>query len=96
MLFSDLKAGFLRLFHRNDPALGVGQLAPLDAGQRVIQLLGQLADVAAADVGNLALPIQLLDGETTAAVPVPKTSSSLPSSAAFMMSAMATRSSCTL
>ena len=41
--------------------LGVGQLAPLDAGQRVIQLLGQLADVAAADVGNLALPIQLLD-----------------------------------
>ena len=37
-----------------------------------------------------------LTGETTAAVPVPKTSSSLPSSAAFMMSAMATRSSCTL
>ena len=37
-----------------------------------------------------------LTGETTAAVPVPKASSSLPSSAAFMMSAMATRSSWTL
>ena len=49
------------LFNRNDPALGVGQLAPLDAGQGVVQFLGQLADLAAADVGNLALPVQFLD-----------------------------------
>ena len=49
------------LFDRNDPALGVRQLAPLDAGQGVVQFLGQLADLAAADVGNLALPVQLLD-----------------------------------
>ena len=46
----------------NRPALGVGQFAPLDTGQGIIQLLGQLADLAAADMGNLALPIQLLDG----------------------------------
>ena len=46
----------------NGPALGVGQLAPLDASQGVIQLLGQFADLAAADMGSLALPVQFLDG----------------------------------
>ena len=51
-----------KLFHGDNPALRVGQLAPLDAGQGVVQLLGQLTDLAAADMGDLALPVKLLDG----------------------------------
>ena len=80
---------------RIGPAERIGLLAPLDAGEGVVELLGQRADLAVGDVGDLVHPLQFLDRETTAAVPVPKTSSSLPSSAAFMMSAMASLPSMT-
>ena len=50
------------LLDRNDPALGVGDLAPLHPGHGVVQLLGDRADLAVADVSVLALPDQLLDG----------------------------------
>ena len=54
--------GFLVfLFHRHDPALGIGDLAPLHTGHGVVQLLGDRADLAVADEGVLALPDQLLD-----------------------------------
>ena len=49
-------------FNLDGPALGIRQLTPLDTGQGIVQLLGQGADLAAADVGNLAFPIQLLNG----------------------------------
>jgi hypothetical protein len=50
------------LLDRNDPALGVGDLAPLHPGHGVVQLLGNRADLAVADVSVLAFPDQLLDG----------------------------------
>ena len=50
------------LLNRNDPALGIGDLAPLHPGHGVVQLLGDRADLAVADEGVLALPDQLLDG----------------------------------
>src|SRR5699024_3118365 len=54
--------GSVDLFHRDDPALGVGQAAPLHAGHGVVQLLGDGADLAVPDVSVLALPDQFLDG----------------------------------
>ena len=38
-------------FNLDGPALGIRQLTPLDTGQGIVQLLGQGADLAAADVG---------------------------------------------
>ena len=54
--------GSVDLLHWDDPALGVGQAAPLHTGHGVVQLLGDGADLAVADVGVLALPDQFLDG----------------------------------
>ena len=54
--------GLVLLLHRDDPALGIGDLAPLHTGHGVVELLGDCADLAVADVGVLALPDQLLDG----------------------------------
>ena len=52
----------LALADGDDPALFVGQLAPLDAGHGVVQLLGDGADLAFGDEDLVALPVQLLDG----------------------------------
>ena len=45
------------------PALGVRELAPLDAGEGVVELLGQGADALVAHVVRNALVVQLLDGD---------------------------------
>ena len=47
--------------HLDGPALGVGNLAPLDAGEGVIELLGQGADLALGNIGHIVLPLQFLD-----------------------------------
>ena len=39
--------GSIFLFHRHDPALGIGQLAPLHTGHGVVQLLSDRADADA-------------------------------------------------
>ena len=43
------------------PAHVVRELAPLDAGDGIIQLVGDRADLAVVDVGNVALIAQLAD-----------------------------------
>ena len=45
------------------PALGIRELAPLDAGEGVVELLGQGADALVAHVVRNALVVQLLDGD---------------------------------
>ena len=76
------------------PAEGIGPGTPLDAGEGVIQALGQGADLAAVDHHVLVLPAHLADGEMTAAVPVPQASFSVPSAPASKSSwAVISRSS---
>ena len=46
----------------SDPALGVFYLAPLDAGEGIVQLLGQRADLVAGDLIGHIVDVQFADG----------------------------------
>ena len=76
------------------PAQLIRHGTPLDAGQSIVQLMGDLADLTVVDIGNVALVSAVRrPGEMTAAVPVPNTSSSFPSLEACITSAIGRRSS---
>ena len=58
-------SGFLQIFRLSDfvcPALGIFELAPLDACQRIVQGLGNSADLSAADGIANACVAKLTDG----------------------------------
>ena len=59
---SDAHAVSISVLDLDHPAVGIGEQAPLDTGQGIIQLLGQLANLAVADGDGLVLPDQFLNG----------------------------------
>src|SRR5215470_12862960 len=69
--------------HLDGPRVRIGHLGVLDAHDGVVELLGQRADGTAVDDHAAGFV-----GELTAAVPVPKTSSSVPASWAASTSSM--------
>ena len=83
------------LADRDNPALGIRQSAPLDAGHGVVELLSQGADLTVIDEGGLILIVQLLDGRDYGGSAGAEDLPSLPSLEAVMMVSMASLPSMT-